>query len=204
MLKFVLNRDTIVLDKNIILLDEFNDIIKFGIKRKDTGLSDRLLLYVYYCCDLTEENFMKDLDFRQKPAQAKARALKNKDYKFSKEEEKLVDAAMDAYNYFNEGAAERSEIALDKKIDEARVELERTTLEIVRNINPQTGVVTFSSNDEIITRIAKQIDIMLELKLKMKQTAIKIQNTSRVKGGKGSSMIERNTFSELMTDRDAT
>ena len=35
------------------------------------------------------------------------------------------------------------------------------------------------------------------LKLKMKQTAMKIQNTSRVKGDKGSSLIERGVFANL-------
>jgi len=197
MLKFVVNRDKVVLDKNIILIDEFNDIIKFGIKKKNEDLSNSLLLYVFFCCDLTEDNFMKDVDFRQKPTQAKSRAFKDKNYKFSKEEEKLVNAAIDAYNFFNETAGERSDIALDKKIDEARVKLEETTLEVIRNVNPQTMEVKFVSNESIITKIAEQIDSLMTLKLKMKQTAMKIQNTSRVKGDKGSSLIERGVFANL-------
>jgi len=197
MLKFVVNRDKVVLDKNIILIDEFNDIIKFGLKKKNEELSNSLLLYVFFCCDLTEENFMKDVDFRQKPTQAKSRAFKNKDYKFSKEEEKLVNAAIDAYNFFNETASERSDIALDKKIDEARVMLEETALEVIRNTNPQTGEVKFVSNESIITKIAEQIESLMSLKLKIKTTATKILSTSRVKGDKGSSLIERGVFVSL-------
>jgi len=202
MLKFVLNRGEIVLDKNIVLLDEFNNILKYGAKKKDTDKANNMLMYVYLCCDLSDENLMKDIDFRQKPIQAKTRVFKDKNYKFTAEEEKLIDAAMDAYNFFNEGAAERSEIALDKKIDEARSMLETTKVEIVRNLNAGTGAITFSSNDEIITRIAKQIDILLELKLKMKLTAVRIQNTSRVKGNKGSSMIERGAFDAITDNKE--
>jgi hypothetical protein len=197
MLKFTLNRDKIVLDKNIILIDEFNDILKYGIKKKDEELANSMLLYVFFCCDLTEENFMKDVDFRQKPTQAKLRAFKIKDFKFSKDEQKLIDAAIDAYNFFNETSAERSELILDQKIDEARVKLAETEIEVIRNINPQTGEVKFTSNEGIISKIAEQIDTLMSLKLKTKQTALKIQNTSRVKGDKGSSLIERGVFSNL-------
>jgi hypothetical protein len=207
MLKFIVNRDTIVLDTNIILLEEFSDIIKFGVKKKSaklatsslTELSNSMLLYIYLCCDLSEENPMKDVDFRQKPQQALSRAFKDKNRKFSKEEQVLIDAGMDAYNYFNETAAERSEIAMDKKIDEARSMLETTLIEVVRNVNPQTGVVSYASNESIITKIAQQINEMMSLKLTMKQTAMKIQSTSRVKGNKGSSLIERGTFTDIIT-----
>jgi hypothetical protein len=93
-------------------------------------------------------------------------------------------------------------MALDKKIDEARVKLQETELEVIRNVNPTTMEVKFTSNESIITKIAEQIDSLMTLKLKMKQTALKIQNTSRVKGGKGSSMIERGTFKNLVNTSD--
>jgi hypothetical protein len=202
MLKFVLNRDKVVLDKNIILLEEFNNIVKYGIKKKNEELANSMLLYIFFCCDLTEDNPMRDVDFRQKPQQAKSRSFKDKAIKLSKEEEKLLDAGIDAYNFFNETSGERSEMALDKKIDEARVKLQETELEVIRNVNPTTMEVKFTSNESIITKIAEQIDSLMTLKLKMKQTALKIQNTSRVKGGKGSSMIERGTFKNLVNTSD--
>ena len=92
------------------------------------------------------------------------------------------------------------------KIDESRTLLEKTKPEIVRNVNPQTGEVKFVSNGKIISEFAEQIDQLMSLKLTMKQTAMKIQNTSRVKGDKGSSLIERNTFRNIVaetSDEDA-
>lgn len=197
MLKFVLSKDRVILDKNIILLDEFNNILKYGEKKKNLDLANSMLLYIYLCCDLSEENPMKDVDFRQKPQQALSRAFKDKNKKFTLVEQELLDSGMDAYNYFNETAAERSEIAIDKKIDEARSKLEETKIEVVRNQNPQTEVVSFVSNESIITKIAQQINEMMSLKLTMKQTAMKIQSTSRVKGNKGSSLIERGIFKDI-------
>ena len=112
MLKFVLNRDKVILDKNIVLIDEFNNILKYAEKKKKPELGNSMLLYVYFCCDLTDDNFLKDTDYRIKPQQALIRAFKDKDYKFTKEENKLIEAAIDAYNFFNESAGERAEIAM--------------------------------------------------------------------------------------------
>ena len=47
----------------------------------------------------------------------------------------------------------------------------------------------------------------MELKLRIRTTATKIQNTSRVKGDKGSSLIERNSFRNIVAeseDKDQT
>jgi hypothetical protein len=195
-LKFTLEKGEVVLDKNIVLLQEFSDITNYGIKKKNPKHARRLLLYVFFCCDLTEENALKDLDFRIKPEQAKARAL-GRDYKFTKEENDLIGAAMDAYNFFNETAPERADLAMDKKIDEARSLLDETKPIIITNVNATTGATTFVSNGKIITEFAEQIDTLMTLKLKMKQTAMKITNTSRVKGNKGSSLIERGTLAKM-------
>jgi hypothetical protein len=98
---------------------------------------------------------------------------------------------MDAYNFFNETSAERAVIAIDKKIDEARTTLESTDVEIVRNTNASTGAITFTSNETILGNLAKQIGELMTLKLNIANTAKKIENTGRVRGNKGSSLIER-------------
>lgn len=202
MLKFIVNKDKVVIDQSIILNQEFLDIIEYGKKKKDSEKANSMLLYVFFCCDLSETNQMKDVDFRQKPDQAKSRAFKVKNYKFSLEEEKLIDAAIHCYSFFNETAAERAEIAIDKKIDEARTKLEKTEIEVVRNTNPSSGKVEFTSNESIIRNIAESIDSLMSLKLKIRQTSMKINNTSRVKANKGSSLIERGGFKDLAKNVD--
>jgi hypothetical protein len=191
MLKFTVLDDKVCVDPNIKLIEEFDNILLYGKKKKNLELSNRMLIYVFYCCDLSEDNPMRDIDFRMKPEQAMSRAFRNEKSSFTKEEQNLIDAAIDAYNFFNETSAERAILAIDKKIDEARTTLEGAQVEIIRNTNENTGVTTFASNENIIGNLAKQIGEMMTLKIQLTNAAKKLENTGRVRGGKGSSLIER-------------
>jgi len=153
-----------------------------------------MLIYVYYCCDLSEDNIMRDLDYRMKPEQAMVRAFAGKKDKFTAEEQKLIDAAIDAYNFFNETSAERAVLAIDKKIDEARTKLEEEEIEIIRNVNESTGVVSFASNETILSKLAENIGKLMTLKISVMNAAKKMENSGRVRGNKGSSLIERGSL----------
>jgi uncharacterized protein YwqG len=155
-------------------------------------LANRMLLYVFYCCDLTKDNPMRSIDFRMKEEQAFARSFHGTNKtKFTKKEEALINDAIEAYNYFNEDSAERAIIAIDKKIDEARTKLADEEVEIIRNVNENTGVVSFTSNEAILGNIAKQIGDFMSLKIQISNAAKKIENSGRVRGNKGSSLAER-------------
>jgi len=194
MLKFTIQNDKVCLDPNIILIDEFHNIVRFGKKQNDEDLSNRMLIYVFYCCDLSEDNPMRDIDYREKEDQALARAFQNKKKKFTVDERKLIDGAINAYNYFNETSAERAILAIDQKIDQARTTLEEQDVEIVRNTNPNTGVVTFTSNENILSNLAKQIGELMTLKLQVTNAAKKLENNGRVRANKGSSLLERSAM----------
>lgn len=196
MLKFTVLDSKVVIDPNIILFEEFQDIIKHcGKKINDEELANRMLLYVFYCCDLTEDNPLKHIDYRVKEKEAFARSFQGTSKKkFNVAERKLIDAAIETYNYFNETSAERAIIAIDKKIDEARTKLEDEEVEIIRNVNENTGVVSFTSNEGILSNLAKQIGEMMTLKLQISNAAKKMENTGRVRGNKGSSLAERGSL----------
>lgn len=202
MLKFITKGDSVIVDKNILLIEEFTNILEYYKKAKNPDKGLKTLFYIYLCCDMSDENFMKDLDFRQKPQQAALRCFGDKNYKFSEKEKELIGAAFDAYNFFNETAGERAELAIDKKIDEARSTLESTELVIVRNENAANGTTTFASNNKILSEIAKDIDNLMSLKLKIRETTSKIKSTGRVRGDKGSSLIERGTFRNIVEGGD--
>ena len=119
------------------------------------------------------------------------RAFAGKKSKFTQAEQDLIDAAIDAYNFFNETSAERAVLAIDKKIEEARTTLETTDIEIIRNINETSGVVTFASNEPILSKLAENIGKLMTLKISVMNAAKKMENTGRVRGGKGSSLLER-------------
>jgi len=199
MLKFQVYNNKVCIDPSIILLEEFSNILAYAKKKKDEDLGNRMLLYVFFCCDLTEDNFMRDIDYRLKPEQAMSRAFLNKITKFDKEQSELIDAAIDAYNFFNETSAERAVLAIDKKIDEARTVLESTEIEIVRN-QKDNGEVSFASNETILSKLATNIGALMTLKLNVMNAAKKMENTGRVRGGKGSSLLERGGLIQKIDD----
>jgi len=195
MLKFILHQDRIILDINITLLEEFKVIIEYGKKKADEELSHRMLLYVYWCCDLSNDNPMRDIDYRLKPEQALSRALaRSKKKVFSATEIKLIEAAMDAYNFFNESALERVALAYDKKIDDLRTAFEEMEFEVSRVIDEVGQTIRIVSNEKIIDNLGKQIVAMADYKIKALDAAKKIENKGRVRGDKGSSLIERGVF----------
>jgi hypothetical protein len=200
MLKFTVLNEKVCIDPNILLIEEFENILEHGKKVKDEDLALRILLYIFYCCDLTEDNPMRDIDYRLKPEQAMSRAFRNKKTGFTKVESALVEAGIEAYNFFNETSAERAILAIDKKIDEARTALENNDIQIVRN-EDDSGKVSFVSNEGILSKLAENIGKMMTLKLSISNAAKKMENTGRVRGGKGSSLLERGNLIRKASER---
>jgi hypothetical protein len=196
MLKFTTLEGKVVPNPSVLLMDEFTDILSYGKKKKNEDLGNRMLIYIFYCCDLTEQNPLRDIDYRLKEENAFSRAFKkiNKK-KFTVEEKKLIDAAIDCYNFFNETALERATLTYDRKMDEIRTLLEATEPEIHPITDIDTGQIDkYVSNNKILADFSKQLNDMAIYKLKAMETAKKIENTGRVRGDKGSSLIERGAF----------
>ena len=205
MLKFTVLNERVLLDPSLVMISEFTDIIDYGKKKKDKDLANQLLLYIFFCCDLTDANPMKDIDYRNKEPQARRRAFPNQkgEKSFTKLEQKLVDAAIDAYNFFNETALERATLSFDHKIDEIRSLLDKTAPEIHAVYKPSfcntcaaetQSIDKYVSNNTIISDFSKQLTDLSGYKLRSMETAKKIENTGRVRSGKGSSLIERGVF----------
>ena len=53
MISFTLLNGKLIVDPKMIMIKEFTDIMSYGKKKK---LGMRMLLYVFYCCDLTNNN----------------------------------------------------------------------------------------------------------------------------------------------------
>lgn len=188
-LKFTILNNKVLVDPNITLLKEFADIIEYGKSKKDEKIAFDMLLYIYYCCDLTSDNPFKDVDYRLKEEQAYARIFGKK--KLLAKEKALIESGMDAYNFFNENALERAGLAYDKKIDEIRSLLDEVVPEVHPVMDESGEIDKYVSNDKIIASFSKQLNEMAVYKLKAMETAKKIENTGRVRGNKGSSLIER-------------
>ena len=195
MLRFTISDGRVLVDPTLAMIKEFTDILDYAAKKGDDKLGNRMLLYVFYCCDLTDNNPMRDVDYRMKEEQAFSRAFAGGILtKFTKDQRALIDAAMDAYNFFNETAIERATLAYDQKIDEIRTLLEDTRPEIHPVMDENGGITNYVSNNKILADFSKQLNDMATYKLKAMETAKKIENTGRVRGDKGSSLIERGAF----------
>jgi hypothetical protein len=211
MLKFTLFNGKVVIDPSLVMIQEFTDILDYGKVKSNDDLSNRLLLYVFYCCDLTEQNPLRDVDYRLKESQALTRAFPGvKQKEFTKKEDTLISAAIDAYNFLNETSLERATLSYDQKIDEVRTLLDSIKPEVHSLyelhlcdecqsngndvLNEVREVKEYISNNKIIADLSKQLGDMAIYKLRAMETAKKIENTGRVRGGKGSSLIERGGF----------
>ena len=206
MLRFTTLNGKVVYDPSVMMIKEFTDIIDhFSNKKDGEAMANKFLMYVFFCCDLTEQNPLRDVDYRMKEDQANRRAFSgSKPKKFNAKEQVLVDSAIDAYNFFNETALERATLAYDKKIDEMRTLLEKVAPEmhpilteptcVVCSENVTTVVEKYVSNAAEIEKFMKMLDSAATYKLKAMETAKKIENTGRVRGDKGSSIIERGVF----------
>lgn len=206
MLKFTVFQHQVVMDTSVLLIKEFTDILEYCKKKPDgEKLGNQFLLYIYYCCDLQQDNPLRDIDYRMKEVQANKRAFNSAELKvFTPKEQTLVDAAIDAYNFFNETALERASLTFDKKIDEVRTLLESMrpeshavykTCVCANCLNEEVDVIDkYVSNAADLEKFAAQLNNLATYKLRALETAKKIENTGRVRGSKGSSLIERGVF----------
>ena len=195
MLRFTLRDGKVIVDPTLKMIREFQVILDYGEKKKDEEISNLMLLFVFWCCDLTGLNPFKDVRVDKKMEDASRRIfLGTKRKKFTKAEAGMIDEAMDAYNYFNEDALERSALVQQTKIDQINDLLDNTKPEIHPVFDEDGAIDKYVSNNAVIASFTKQLELLALGMLKAKETAKKIENTGRVRGNKKSSLIERGLF----------
>ena len=208
MLKFTVLNGKVVPDPTLLMRPEFQDILDYGEKKNKEELANKMLLYIFHCCDLTEANPISKVDYRMKEEQAMKMAFR-KPHKFTVKESALINAGIDAYNFCNESALERATLVYEAKIDEMSTLLDEMVPEshavyetcFCENCTATVNVIEkYVSNDKIIANFMKQLSDAASYKLKAMETAKKIENTGRVRGDKGSSLIERGSFRDKAKD----
>ena len=120
-----------------------------------TKLED--LLYVYFFCVLSKDNPLRDIPYFKKDAEARLRAYGNKHQPLSPK----VETAVAAYHTTEE---EKDIYTYDKKMDQFNVLLKDTLPKIERNENDNTGVVSFTTNIDIINGTLKDIINIIQAK----------------------------------------
>ncbi len=177
MVEFTFIKNKLQITPCIILFKEFSDILKWGEK---SGKADTLSKYVYHMCDLSEDNPTAQLPPSGKDADAKFRAFHNKDHKFSKKEQQLVDNAIYRYLKINSTASIRTLNRFDTKSEELIQVLNDETPTIVEN--KKDGVITYASNVQIITKGLTELDDIRKRRLSVLAFIKKQAVNTRVRG----------------------
>lgn len=120
-----------------------------------TKLED--LFYVYFFCDLSKDNPLKDIPYFRKDAEARFRAYGNDSQPLSPK----IEAAIATYPTTEE---QKDIYTYDKKMDQFNVLLKDTLPKIERNENDNTGVVSFTTNIDIINGTLKDIINIIQAK----------------------------------------
>lgn len=129
---------------------------------RDKKLGNQALLYVFFACDLSKENPLRDLPFDIKVEDAELRVFGSKGipedwlqdiHKAMKDYESKVvtDEEKDIYTY-------------DKKMDQFNTLLKDTKPKIKKNVNINTDNVSFSTNIDIINGTLKDIINIIQAK----------------------------------------
>lgn len=115
------------------------------------------LLYVFFLCDLSKENPLRDIPYNKKAQEARLRAY-GPDFKTLSPE---VEVAIATYPQTEE---QKDIFTYDKKMDQFNTLLKETEPKIQRNENENTGVVSFTTNIDIINHTLKDIINIIQAK----------------------------------------
>ena len=176
---FTVRKERIVTDAKFFLFKPFVDIWNWD-KSENKDKAQKMLRFIYLLCDITEECPLKDVPGSKRESEALFHVYKDKDYNFTKKERELVQAGVECYIKYNETAEERLLSEFDNKAEELRSKLEVTMPETIENCNK--GVITFTSNSEIITRALKELDSVKKSKISVISAIKREAMSQRVRG----------------------
>ena len=178
-LTFTLRKERIITEPKYFLFKSFTDIWKWD-KTENKDKAHKMLRFIFLLCDITEECPLKDVPEEKRESEALFHAYKDKEYKFTKKERELVSAGIETYIKYNESAEERLLGEFDNKADELRDKLEETMPETAENKN--SGVISFVSNSDIITKALKELDTVKKSKINVISAIKREAMSQRVRG----------------------
>jgi hypothetical protein len=148
MLKFKFRKEKLILTPQIMLFKEFSTIFEHD-KTADQTKANNMMKYVFYMCDLSEDNPHRDAGERKHDDSMKAAFGSRSKIALTKVDKERMEKAMQCYIKYNETAEERLLKTFDETAYALRAELDDTIPETVEN--EKDGVITFVSNSQLIS-----------------------------------------------------
>ena len=150
MLTFKFRKEKLIHSPEIYLIPEFTDIMAEDTSTTKTK-SNRMFLYIFYMCDLTEDNPRRDDgDLKHENSYKVAFQRNNMKIRLTNADKELLTKGMNAYIKYNETAEERLLPTFDEKAEQLRHELDSHAPEAAENISD--GVQYYVSNASLITK----------------------------------------------------
>lgn len=148
MIKFEFRKESLIITPQVMLFKPFVDIIESD-KSSSKLKSNKMFLYIFFMCDLTEDNPIRD-SYDNKHKEAMFRAFgNNSKIKLTKADKALIQNGVECYIKYNETSEERALEVFDSKAAELRKAIDIMTPETAEN--SYDGVVSFVTNSKIIS-----------------------------------------------------
>ena len=164
-----------MLTPEILLIPEFTQI-RQQLKDKASDL----FLFIYYMCDLDDDNPIRDMQSDEKFKSALKYAYGSKKAAFTKKEYALLKPAIEAYLKYNRTAEERILITFDEKVDELITSLDDTEPEAI-TYYAKSGV-KFATNSGIINAALEEIAKIKEMKKRIMSAIINQSISTKIRG----------------------
>ena len=177
--KFKFRKEKIIIDPVFFMFHEFTGIWNWD-KSKGKDKANKLFYFIFFLCDLTEENNFRDIPAEKREKEVLYRVYKDRGHVFPKKEYELLSKAIKCYIENNETSDERILTAFDSKSEEQRKLLEDTKFETIEN--EVDGVSSFVSNSDIITSGLKELDYVKKQKSAVIASIKKDAMSQRVRG----------------------
>jgi len=189
MLKFILDKDKIILSPEIVLIDSLKELY-------DMPNGPKLLQSIYYMHSREDNNPFRDLDDVVKESNVFMAIFKKESLKALKLSKKALEVYRRAeadFLKFTLTPESRLKDSIDRKLDEISRLLNDTIPSIEENVT-KSGEVKFNSNLTIILNLFSKIEVIMKARNTLATAILKNESKGRLRGGGSSSFRERGVF----------
>jgi hypothetical protein len=173
--KFDIKDGKLTISAETLSVSAFLDIWDHD-KNRDKKKALALLKHVMHLCDMTSNNPLIDISYKDRPAMSRRDCFKDQHYKLTKEEQKLFDNAAAWYIAINKTLPWRSLRVVDNKIDQLNDHLDAN------------AVTTANFEDQMKSII--QVDKLHASRERLEEIVERQLKKTKVRGGLERSPLE--------------
>jgi hypothetical protein len=177
MIDYTIKDGKLAIDPATLTVAAFNKIWNYDTNPKKTKASN-ILTYIFTLCDERDRNPFKDVEYDRKDEACRKNAFGDAKYKFTPEEEELVQEAIAWFEYLNSSSVQRLSRSIDKMIEKMAKFLDSHTID---------NMVQYkAASDEL-----KKVSDIMKSKALADKTMKEEMNKSRTKADRKRSLLSK-------------